>query len=102
VAKEKDGAVAFVAAGLLVLGFALVTTRLLPARAQARRTLGDEAEFRRRVAAEEAEGVRLEALAAGLERQDPRVLERELRAGGAGKTGEERIVVDPSSRPASR
>ncbi len=100
--KEKDGAVTFVAAGLLVLGFALITTRLLPARNQAARTLGDEAELRRRVTAEEVDARRLETLAAGLEQKDPRVLERQLRSQGAGKAGEERIVVDPDSRPSRR
>lgn len=101
-AKENDGAVAFVAAGLLVLGFAIVTTRLLPARAQAARTLGDEAALKRRLDEQETERKQLEALDEGLERNDPRVLERLLRAEGAGRQGEVRVVVHGDSRSTAK
>jgi hypothetical protein len=96
VAKENDGAVTFVAAGLLVLGFAIVTTRLIPARAQAARTLGDEAALKKKAAADEAERKRLEVLESGLAENDPRVLEIYGRQGGAGRRGEVRVVVDPA------
>jgi hypothetical protein len=99
VSKEKDGAFTFVAAGLLVLGFAIVTTRLIPARRQAAKTLGDEAALVKRIQAHDEERKRLEALDAGLEKNDPRVLERLLREQGAGRHGEMRVVVEGSSRP---
>jgi hypothetical protein len=102
VSKENDGAVTFVAAGLLVLGFALVTTRLIPARNQAAKTLGDEAELKARLDAAEAEGAKLARLADGLEKNDRRVLERFLRDRGAGKTGEVRVAVDGNSRPTAK
>jgi hypothetical protein len=92
--KLRDGyVVAFVAAGFLVLGTAIFALRLVPARSQARRTLEDEAALARRLEAADERGRELKVLAEGLEKNDPRVVERVLREQGAGKPGEERIVV---------
>jgi hypothetical protein len=97
--RGQEGPVIPIMLALLAAGIAALVFVVQPAHEEYDRTRRDEMHLEREIAREEAERLRLEILARGLE-DDPRVIERVQRNLGAGKPGEVRYVRATTSRPA--